>query len=371
MVYESGVIGTPSKYYFDGNPSILALAIGTMTPIERAAGRYMRAPDHDAGGAAAALAGGSDGGDGGSGGGDGGQGGQGGQGGGGDGGSGGGDGGQGGGDAAWLEQFSAEGGSAEKPSNRDWLKSKGFKTLDDMAASYRETENAFRNKGALTVPAADAKPEEIEAFHKAIGRPDNADGYAFDLPEGVTNDDLDMDLVGPLREAAFKAGVPANGFKALAEHVVQAQLDQLQASKTAEDGSRDELFKEWGAQKDAKMADVGNAMRGLGLSAVDVAAIQRGFAMQYGEPGSKRTLTLLQKLGAGMAEDVLLNPEDSKRRFGVTGAEAQKEIDKLIVDPEFQSKLTSKEPDAVARWDRLNEAVAAERDRQARAAQAS
>jgi hypothetical protein len=100
-------------------------------------------------------------------------------------------------------------------------------------------------------------------------------------------------------------------------------------------------------------------------SPVDVAAMQRGFAMQYGEPGSKRTLELLQKLGAGLAEDTLLGG-DGPRRFGITGAEAQAEIDKLIVDKEFGEKLMNKDPDAVARWDRLNAAVAAERDRKAR-----
>jgi hypothetical protein len=39
-----------------------------------------------------------------------------------------------------AREFSAEGGDAENPSNRDWLKSKGFKSLDDVAKSYREAE---------------------------------------------------------------------------------------------------------------------------------------------------------------------------------------------------------------------------------------
>jgi hypothetical protein len=47
---------------------------------------------------------------------------------------------------------------------------------------------------------------------------------------------------------------------------------------------------------------------------------------------TKRTLELLQKLGAGMAEDILRNPDASARKFGVTPEQAQAEIDKLIAD---------------------------------------
>jgi hypothetical protein len=161
--------------------------------------------------------------------------------------------------------------------------------------------------------------------------------------------------------------MPAKAFDGLAGAFIEKQLDALQASATAENSNRDELFKEWGAQKDAKMADVTAAMRGLGLSRADVAAIQRGFALQYGEPGSKRTLSLLQKLGAGMAEDVLRNPDASARKFGVTPEQAQAEIDKLIADQEFGKKLTAKDPEAVARWTRLNAAVAAGKDAAERA----
>lgn len=306
-------------------------------------------------GAAAALAGG-EGGGGAGGGGDGGAGG---------GAAGGGGAGEGGGaDAEWLAQFSADGGDADNPSNRDWLKAKGFKSLDDVAKSYREAEHAIRNGGKLTVPGENAKPEEIAAFHKAIGVPDKPEGYEVKVPEGQA---LDEEMMTPLREVAIKAGVPKAGFEAIANAYVEKQLDMMDQLRVAEDGSRDELFKEWGGQKDAKMADVQNAMRALDLKATDVAAMQRGFAMQYGEPGSKRTLALLQKLGAGLAEDTLLGG-DGSRKFGITGEAAQAEINKLSNDREFGEKLMNKDPDAVARWTRLNAAVAADRERQERAA---
>jgi hypothetical protein len=266
-------------------------------------------------------------------------------------------------DAEWLGQFSAEGGDADNPSNRDWLKSKGFKSLDEVAKSYRAAEQAIHDKGSIKVPGDGAKPEEIAAFNKAIGVPETADGYTIALPEGVKEDEIDMDLINPLKEQALAAGVPAKGFQALVDGVIKHQMDQLQASAKAETESRDGLLKEWGGQKDAKLADVNNAMRALNLKRSDVAAIQRGFAMQYGEPGSRRTLELLQALGAGVAEDMLLGG-DGPRRFGVTGAEAQKEIDTLIADKTFDPVNN---PEHKTRWERLTAAVAADRDRQAKA----
>lgn len=277
------------------------------------------------------------------------------------GGSGGGGSGDGGDDPAWLEQFSAEAGDGEAPSNRDWVKSLGVKDLDALAKIARDNQKAARAKG-IQVPGESAKPEEVAAFHKAIGVPDNADGYAISLPEGVAEDELDMDLIGSLKGKALEAGIPAKGFDQLVQSVIQGQLDAIAAERSDENRDRDALLAEWGAQKDAFLADVNNATRALGLGRADVLAMQRGFRLQYGEPGTRRTLTLLQKLGAGLAEDTLLHG-DGPRRFGVTGAEAQAEIDKLISDRTFQADLAAGKPEAKARWSRLNAAVAAEIDR--------
>ncbi|MEA3053554.1 MAG: hypothetical protein QOG72_2457 [Sphingomonadales bacterium] len=267
----------------------------------------------------------------------------------------------------FLELFSAEGGDADNPSARDYIKGLGVKDPSQLAKLLRDNQSAARN--ALKVPGEGAKPEEVAAFHKAIGVPESPDKYEIALPEGVTPNQLDMDMVTPLRELAHKAGVPAAGFKALAEGVVQHQLDQMAAARLAENADYAAKEKEWGGQKDAKMADVQSAMRMLGLDSNDFAAIQRGFQVQYGKPGSARTLDLFQKLGAGMAEASFL--DGGKGRFGITGAEAQKEIEALTADKEFGAKLMAKDPAAVARWDRLNAAVAADRERQQRAATAT
>lgn len=270
----------------------------------------------------------------------------------------------------WLQSISAEGGDADNPSNRDWVKSLGVKDLDGLAKIARDNQKAARGK--LTVPGENATPEEVAAYRAAIGVPDKPEGYEFALPEGVTEDMLDQDLIGPLREQALAAGVPAAGFKALAEGVVKNQLEELAAYERGENDDRDAKLREWGKDKDQKLADVNAAARALGLTRSDLAGMQRGLALAAGGKdgrGSGRMLDILQKLGAGMAEDALIGGGGA-RRFGVTGPEAQAEIDKLRADPDFSAKLFAKDPAAETRWNTLNAAVAAHRDQEEKRAAA-
>lgn len=268
-------------------------------------------------------------------------------------------------DADWLAHFSAEGGDADNPSNRDWLKAKGFKSIDDVAASYREAERALRTGGKFSVPGEKATPEEIAAYRAAIGVPEKVEGYEVKVPEGQ---ELDASFVDPMRTIALDAGVPGQAFSKLADGFIQWQADQLAGIRSAEDADAAATLTSWGDQKDAKLSDIQRAMAALGISNRDIAGMQRGLQIEHGSPGSGRILNLFAKLGAGLAEDVLIG--GGRGRFGITAAEAKSEIERLSGDEEFRNKLVAGDPATVQRWNRLNEAVAAEADRQDRAAQA-
>ncbi len=258
-------------------------------------------------------------------------------------------------DAAWLEQFSAD-GDATNPSHRDYLKSKGFKSLDDVAKSYREAEKALRTGGRIAVPGEGASDEERATYHKAIGVPDSVDGYAFTAPDGVQ---LDETLTKTLASSALKNGVPKAAFDGLAKDFVAAQLDQLNARTAALDGEAEAWVKAQGSNSDAQIAHINSAVRNLGLTSEDNANLRASM-------GPKRALDMLAKLGAGMAEDTLMT--GGKGRFGVTPAEAQAEIDKLKIDTQFQKDVLVKGSAAAARWARLQAAIGDAADREAKAA---
>lgn len=261
---------------------------------------------------------------------------------------GGGDGGfgAGGDDPDFLTKLSTEGGDAENPSNRDWIKAKGFKDLDGLVKSYREAEKIVRNGAKVVPPGADAKADDIAAFRTAIGVPEKVDGYEVKAPDGV---ELNAPLIARMAEAAFKHGAPKGAFEGIVSDYIQAQLDEMNEERTRQDGLASAKLKEWGAEKDAKIAQVNIAMRTLGLSAADGGALRSAL-------GADRALDLMAKLGAGMSEDTLLT--GGKGRFGVSPAEAQAEIDRLKADPEFGKKAVIAGSPENARWKRLNQAAA-------------
>lgn len=324
-----------------------------MSPIERSAGRFMRAPDHEggAGGSAgdgtavSAVFGGGGGGDtvsagagadtvqagGGS------------------------DTVDGG--AIWADALSAD-AQGDTPSNRDWVKAKGFKDADALASSYREAERALRVGGKIEVPKEGATSEQIEAFHKAIGRPEKPDDYVVKLPDGVQGE-IDERLVGSYRDAAFKAGLPAGMAQSLGDWYIEQQLDQDRKVVADRNRETQELFGEWGQQKDPNLAMCNRAAAKLGLDAGAIADIQKGF-------GAKNTLNLMLKLGQGLAEDAMLDG-GGRQKFGVTGAEARAQLNTLLADPEFGRKVMAKDPVTIARKERLEAAIAAEMDREQRA----
>jgi hypothetical protein len=294
----------------------------------------------DVGGAAALLGGAA-----GAGGGDGGNGGEaGGQGGGADGG----DGGQGGGgDAApdWFDKVSAQAAEGETSSNRDWLQTKGFKDIDTLVRSYREAEKAVRDGGRIKVPGEGAKPEELTAFRTAIGVPEAVDGYEVKAPEGVP---LNEPLIAALRESALKHGAPKGAFEGLVSDFIQVQLDDAAAEAKRQDDLAAGWVKEQGAKATEQLAHIDTAARSLGLTKTDMVGLRSGL-------GADRALGLLAKLGAGMAEDVLIT--GGSNRFGVSGKEAVAELDRLKGDADFQAKNKPGSPER-QRWDRLNRMAA-------------
>jgi hypothetical protein len=308
----------------------------------------------DGGGAADLLGGAAGGDDGGAGGGaDGGQG----------GGSGGGEGGGEGFQAPdWFEKLSAETGEGETASNRDWAQAAGVKDLDGLVKLARDNQRAARDKAGVKVPGEGAKPEEITAFRTAIGVPEKADGYKlpqiengkFDPsraegPDNLKHVPLDEAVIGRLRESAHAHGAPAAAFEGMVKDFVMLQLEEQAAATKAGDEEAAAKLKEWGGAKAENLANVDSAARALGLSRADMSGLRSAL-------GAGRALDLLAKLGGGMSEDTLIS--GGRGRFGVSGAEAKAELDRMKADPELAKKiLVAGTPERI-RYDRLNAAAA-------------
>lgn len=136
-----------------------------------------------------------------------------------------------------------------------------FKDIPSLAKSYVETKKLVGAKSA--VPGPEAKPEEIAAFHKAIGVPDTPEGYTPKIPE-VPGLAFDTETAKPFLVAMHKVGAPPA--------VVQAALDaygQFERAKWDEDRASEkavglQLRQEWGVNYEATLGKIKEAVRWAG-----------------------------------------------------------------------------------------------------------
>ncbi|WP_404480036.1 hypothetical protein [Novosphingobium sp. BL-52-GroH] len=287
-------------------------------------------------------------------------------------------GGTGGGDAGlgadpdWWGTLSAE-AEGEAAANRDYVKSKGWKSPDDAIKSYREAERALRDGGRIKVPGEGASAEEVSAFNKAIGVPENIEGYVLpDVKDADGNSiPLDDSLLGKLLPKALERGVPAAAMNGLVADFVQLQLDDVAQFDADAKKAAQAWVTAQGQQSTEKLAAIDAAGRALGFTSQDMVAIRNALAASNGpEAGVAKALDAFTKLGQGMAEDTIIT--GGRGRFGVTGREAQGELDAMKAqagtDKAYGQKVQTPGTPENARWNRLQESAAEWQRQQDRAA---
>ena len=134
----------------------------------------------------------------------------------------------------------------EKPAGDDWRqtaakedakRAKFLERFTDPTAltdAFMETHSALRDSGRIKVPGVDAKPEELAAFHKAIGVPEKVDGYQITVkpPEGLELGDLDKKVLSDVVTKLHATGA-TNATVNAAHEFYYAAMEEAEASKHA------------------------------------------------------------------------------------------------------------------------------------------
>lgn len=265
----------------------------------------------------------------------------------------------------WYATLSDKPAEGQSLSDKAWLENKKYSDVGALVKATRELESRFLAGDKIVMPKEGDPPEAHETFFKAIGRPDNAEGYEIKLPEGR---ELDEGFAAKMREVAFKAGVPAQMFGPMAEafnqHMIEVEQNLMAQRAQAKSEGLAKIRTEWGNNFDAHLQQANQAMRMLGLDKESIAGIEDGLEEKFPGEGTMRTLKLLQKLGSGMGEDSLIDPANPKV-FGVTPAAAREELKNMNKQPGIIDKLKS-DPALKARREMLTQIVAAEEERQKR-----
>lgn len=231
-----------------------------------------------------------------------------------------------------------------------YVQNKGWTEPAQVLDGYRNLEKllgADKANNAVIIPKADADPKEWAAVYDRLGRPTGPDGYKVDLPQGGDKAVQDASLAKfhELGLTKNQGEALANWYNGLVQQSVQASESQKQIAFQQEDMA---LKSEWGGAYTQNLAQAQAGARGLNLDAATIDKLSDAL-------GHKATMSLLQKVGAGMREDSLVT-SDSMSGFSnaLTPGQAKAQIQTLMQDRDFTTKYMSGNADARARMEALH-----------------
>jgi hypothetical protein len=122
------------------------------------------------------------------------------------------------------------------------------------------------NSAMIRVPGKDATAEDKAKFYKAIGVPEKAEDYKFDLGREPT--EADKAIQSKIAAVALEHGVPATAMagisKAVAEMAQAAKDEENRVAVAAREANEASLRKEWGSDFDANKTLASRAVQAFG-----------------------------------------------------------------------------------------------------------
>lgn len=238
--------------------------------------------------------------------------------------------------ATWLTGLSEE--------NRATVEAKKWAGVDDALTAYRNLESHASK--ALTVPKADATPEEKQRFWEKLGRPAEPGKYelAFKregVPEGFTYDETQAinfrNIAHGANLTAEQAALVHDGY--VANMVESYKAQQQKATEAMETAHRD-IVREWGDPDSetykANSRLAATALRELGLA--DVMS-QAGLVGKDGTVMNAKGAMALARIGRELFAEM--------SGAGLQGANGtlQNPFDKAVDNLTEQGKLYRQDPD--------------------------
>lgn len=130
------------------------------------------------------------------------------------------------------------------------VKFKG-KGAADIFQSYTELEKAFSRSDRVVVPKEGSKPEEIAAFHRALGVPEKVDDYKVEPVEGVA---FDENRIKHFLPAAHALGLTQQQVNGLLKNEIDWQKKATEAQQKEAAAYEAEWIKAYPREEDRKAA---------------------------------------------------------------------------------------------------------------------
>ena len=192
---------------------------------------------------------------------------------------------------------------------------KSLESIADVGSLAKGYVHAQSLVGAdkIPVPGKWATDDDWNHVYTKLGKPDTAEGYSFETPEGA---EVDPDMLEWFKGTAHKAGLnpgqAQNLFIDYLTQIGQRQAHMEGVQQQAMDASIDALKKEWGQAYDQRVGFANQVFKNFAESGLDQIPLQDG--SRLGD--NPDIVKMLSKVGQFMHEKM---GEDSIAGLGQTG----------------------------------------------------
>ena len=211
---------------------------------------------------------------------------------------------------------------------RAWADKKGFTDLNDVLRGH---ENLERLKGVpedrlLRIPSED-DTEGWNAVFERLGRPSEAKDYGIE----------DEQVASLFRDSNLTKEQAAKVWEGLSEY------QNKQSESQAEEFLRDielgeqEVYKEWGIEKENNTRFAQQGAKRMGLTADDVFAAEQAL-------GPKKVMNMLAEFGRKTGDPQFAGSETREGSLGLTPEHAKQSLSDLRADPKWQKDMLSNDP---------------------------
>lgn len=222
-----------------------------------------------------------------------------------------------------------------------------YKSVQDLAKGLKETRAWARGRVAIPAAEDDAGWQE---FAQRM-RPEKADDYKIDLPEGES-----PALADAYRSFAFEQGIPARWAQATAAFWNRQTTDTLAQLSEANQTELKSLELEYGSTAFARNVEATrNMLASAGVEVTDLAVALQHMTSEGGKkPGVDKAFRALFTLAGKYGELDKVDPTDVNMNLNaVTPKQAKEETARMVKDPALASKLSDPNSAERRRYERL------------------
>ena len=141
-----------------------------------------------------------------------------------------------------------------------------IKDIEGLAKSYVHAQKLV-GSDKIPVPNKFATDKDWDAVYEKLGRPADATGYKYDLPE---DQNLDTEALNSFSDQAHKLGLlpgQANGIVKFYNEMTANSMQEAESTAVAaREASSTELKKEWGQAFDQKISQAANLAQSVGAN---------------------------------------------------------------------------------------------------------